>query len=178
MCSPTLISHDEAGRRLPKPDDAHRLDIALKTDGFFVRWMGDLDSKFARYFAVAAELEREATEIRPYAASLIPGLLRTEAYARAVFHGISPQLLHGGTRVAGQQEPQYGLPGREVVHRHGRTTGRSRGRRASTDTGRHREGFNNPTAFSLRHAFHSSRGPNRRLSRRHGQYFNVRFDSI
>ncbi|WP_442818006.1 hypothetical protein [Streptomyces sp. NBC_01224] len=43
MCPPTLISHDEAGRRRPKPDDAHRLDIALKTDGFFVRWMGDFE---------------------------------------------------------------------------------------------------------------------------------------
>ncbi|MFD4943823.1 Scr1 family TA system antitoxin-like transcriptional regulator [Streptomyces sp. NPDC058239] len=85
VCSPTLISHYEAGRRLPKPDDAHRLDIALKTDGFFVRWLGDLDSKFAHYFAVVSELEREATEIRQYAASLIPGLLQTDAYARAVF---------------------------------------------------------------------------------------------
>ncbi|MFH8471695.1 helix-turn-helix domain-containing protein [Streptomyces sp. NPDC018000] len=90
VCSPTLISHYEAGRRLPKPDDAHRLDVALRTDGFFVRWLDDLDSKFAQYFAAVAELEREATEIRQYAASLIPGLLQTDAYARAVFQAYRP----------------------------------------------------------------------------------------
>ncbi|MEU2670871.1 helix-turn-helix transcriptional regulator [Streptomyces sp. NPDC007164] len=90
VCSPTLISHWEAGRRLPKPDDAQRIDIALNTDGFFVRWLADLDSKFAQYFAAVAELEREATEIRQYGASLIPGLLQTDAYARAVFQAYRP----------------------------------------------------------------------------------------
>jgi transcriptional regulator with XRE-family HTH domain len=85
VCSPTLISHYEAGRRMPKPDDAQRIDIALKTDGFFVRWLEDLESKYADYFAAVAELEREATEIRQYGAQLVPGLLQTAAYARAVF---------------------------------------------------------------------------------------------
>ncbi|MFJ1611842.1 Scr1 family TA system antitoxin-like transcriptional regulator [Streptomyces sp. NPDC088251] len=90
VCSPTLISHYEAGRRLPTPDDARRIDLALKTDGFFVRWLNDLDSKFAQYFTAVAELEREATEIRQYGASLIPGLLQTDAYARAVFQAYRP----------------------------------------------------------------------------------------
>ncbi|MFJ1597828.1 Scr1 family TA system antitoxin-like transcriptional regulator [Streptomyces sp. NPDC088261] len=85
VCSPTLISHFEAGRRLPNPEDARRLDQALGTDGYFLRWLGDLDPKFANYFAAVAELERLATEIRQYGLSLIPGLLQTEAYARAVF---------------------------------------------------------------------------------------------
>ncbi|MGW1228201.1 helix-turn-helix domain-containing protein [Streptomyces sp. NPDC002530] len=85
VCSPTLISHWEAGRRLPKPDDAQRIDRALGTDGFFVRWLEDLDSKFAQFFAAVADLESEATEVRLYGLSLIPGLLQTEDYARAVF---------------------------------------------------------------------------------------------
>ncbi|WP_432039715.1 helix-turn-helix domain-containing protein [Streptomyces cucumeris] len=90
VCSPTLISHIEAGRRLPNPDDAKRIDNALATDGFFARWLEDLESKYADHFAVAAELERQATEIRQYGASLIPGLLQTDAYARAVFRAYSP----------------------------------------------------------------------------------------
>ncbi|MCX5100800.1 helix-turn-helix transcriptional regulator [Streptomyces sp. NBC_00264] len=90
VCSPTLISHYEAGRRMPKPDDAQRIDIALKTDGFFVRWLADLDSKLAQYFTAVAELEREATEIRQYGAALIPGLLQTKAYSRAVFEAYRP----------------------------------------------------------------------------------------
>ncbi|MFC9227109.1 Scr1 family TA system antitoxin-like transcriptional regulator, partial [Streptomyces hygroscopicus] len=80
VCSPTLISHFEAGRRLPKPDDAARIDQALGTDGFFVRWLEDLESKYADHFAVVAELEPHATEIQQYSISLIPGLLQTEAY--------------------------------------------------------------------------------------------------
>lgn len=90
VCSPTLISHWEAGRRLPKPDDARRIDVALGTDGFFARWLEDLDSKFAQFFAPVAELESEATEVRLYGLSLIPGLLQTSAYARAVFQAYRP----------------------------------------------------------------------------------------
>lgn len=85
VCSPTLISHYEAGRRLPSPEDAARIDRALDTGGFFVRWLEDLDSKFVQYFAHVAELERQATEVRLYGLSLIPGLLQTGPYARAVF---------------------------------------------------------------------------------------------
>ncbi|MFB7916710.1 Scr1 family TA system antitoxin-like transcriptional regulator [Streptomyces sp. NPDC056061] len=90
VCSPTLISHYEAGRRLPSPKDAQRLDIALGTDGFFARWLEDLDTPFAHYFTMVAELEREATEIRQYGAALIPGLLQTKAYSRAVFEAYRP----------------------------------------------------------------------------------------
>ncbi|MEU3219587.1 helix-turn-helix transcriptional regulator [Streptomyces sp. NPDC006971] len=90
VCSPTLISHYEAGRRLPKPDDARRIDLALNTDGFFVRWLQDLDPRFAFHFSAVAELEREASEIRQYGAALIPGLLQTADYSRAVFQAYRP----------------------------------------------------------------------------------------
>ncbi|PWS40813.1 transcriptional regulator [Streptomyces sp. ZEA17I] len=90
VCSPTLISHYEAGRRLPSPDDARRIDQALGTDGFFERWLEDLDPAFAHYFGVVAELEQEATEIRQYGGSLIPGLLQTKEYSRAVFQAYRP----------------------------------------------------------------------------------------
>ncbi|MCN9239371.1 helix-turn-helix transcriptional regulator [Streptomyces sp. RY43-2] len=85
VCSPTLISHYEAGRRLPKPDDARRIDRALGTDGFFERWLEDLESKHPDFFATVAELEQQAAVIRQFALSLVPGLLQTEDYARAVF---------------------------------------------------------------------------------------------
>ncbi|MFJ1923845.1 MULTISPECIES: helix-turn-helix domain-containing protein [unclassified Streptomyces] len=90
VCSPTLISHYEAGRRLPSPEDAQRIDRALGTDGFFARWLEDLDSKFAQFFTPVAELECEATEVRLYGLSLIPGLLQTREYARAVFQAYRP----------------------------------------------------------------------------------------
>ncbi|MBT2441150.1 helix-turn-helix transcriptional regulator [Streptomyces sp. ISL-36] len=90
VCSPTLISHFEAGRRLPKPDDAQRIDRALGTDGFFSRWLEDLESKYADHFAAVAELEQQATLIQQFALSLVPGLLQTEGYARALFRAYQP----------------------------------------------------------------------------------------
>ncbi|MFC4506827.1 MULTISPECIES: helix-turn-helix domain-containing protein [Streptomyces] len=90
VCSPTLISHFEAGRRLPKPDDAQRIDRALGTDGFFARWLEDLDSKYDDCFAAVAELERQATQIQQFALALVPGVLQTPAYARAVFSAYRP----------------------------------------------------------------------------------------
>lgn len=90
VCSPTLISHYESGRRLPKPDDAQRIDQALKTDGFFTRWLEDLESKYEHYFAAVAELEQQATLIQQFALSLIPGVFQTEDYASALFRAYRP----------------------------------------------------------------------------------------
>ena len=90
VCSPTLISHFEAGRRLPKPDDARRIDRALGTDGFFARWLDDLENTYDPRFAAAAELERQATLIQQFALALVPGLLQTPGYARAVFAAYRP----------------------------------------------------------------------------------------
>ncbi|QNE79397.1 helix-turn-helix domain-containing protein [Streptomyces finlayi] len=90
VCSPTLISHYEAGRRLPSPEDARRIDRALSTDGFFARWLEDLDTKYADHFAAVAELETQATLIQQFALSLVPGLLQTDGYARALFQAYRP----------------------------------------------------------------------------------------
>jgi transcriptional regulator with XRE-family HTH domain len=90
VCSPTLISHFEAGRRLPNPDDAKRIDQALGTDGFFLRWLVDLEGRYPDHFVEAAELEQLAVVIREFAVSAVPGLLQTPDYARAVFRAVRP----------------------------------------------------------------------------------------
>ncbi|MGN9816024.1 helix-turn-helix domain-containing protein [Streptomyces sp. SD11] len=90
VCSPTLISHFEAGRRLPRPDDAQRIDRALSTDGFFSRWLDDLESKYTDHFAAVAELEQQATLVQQFALSLVPGVLQTDEYARALFRAYRP----------------------------------------------------------------------------------------
>lgn len=90
VCSPTLICHIEAGRRLPNPEDAARIDQALGTDGWFVRWLEDLERRYAHYFSEVKELEPHATEIRQFGALLVPGLLQTDRYAWAVFQAYSP----------------------------------------------------------------------------------------
>ncbi|ANW18891.1 helix-turn-helix domain-containing protein [Streptomyces clavuligerus] len=88
MCviSPQMIAHFEAGRRRPRPDDAKRLDQILETDGFFHRWRESLDEgRYPDHFAAAAEMESLAQVMRLYGSALIPGILQTPAYARAVF---------------------------------------------------------------------------------------------
>jgi transcriptional regulator with XRE-family HTH domain len=92
ICSGSLIAHFEAGRRKPRPDLAERLDAALGTEGFFVRMLRTLDTfRFADHFAAAADAEQLATVIEEYAPILVPGILQTEAYARAVFRAYQPQ---------------------------------------------------------------------------------------
>lgn len=85
IMSRTHIAHIEAGRRRPSPDDAARLDQVLETGGVFERFLPTLDGRqVAEHFAEALEFEGRATVIREYAPKLVPGILQTEAYARAV----------------------------------------------------------------------------------------------
>ncbi|MBB5934594.1 helix-turn-helix domain-containing protein [Streptomyces zagrosensis] len=84
--SAQMIAHWEAGRRRPRAEDARRLDEVLGTDGLFYRMRRDLvESRFADHFNAAAELEGEATLIRLHGITLVPGLLQTTEYARAVY---------------------------------------------------------------------------------------------
>ncbi|WP_406146933.1 Scr1 family TA system antitoxin-like transcriptional regulator [Streptomyces sp. NBC_01012] len=89
--SGSFIGQLESGTRRMQLDQAQKLDEVLGAGGFFVRNCAALKkSKYPDHFAEAAEAEREATSIREYAPLLIPGLLQTEGYARAVFRGGLP----------------------------------------------------------------------------------------
>ncbi|WP_030672947.1 helix-turn-helix domain-containing protein [Streptomyces cellulosae] len=89
--SGSFVGQLEAGARRMQPEYARLLDEALGTDGFFQRNCGAAaKSKYPEHFAEAAEAEAQATAIREYAPLLIPGLLQTPAYARAVNHAYDP----------------------------------------------------------------------------------------
>lgn len=89
--SGSFIGQLESGTRRMQLDQAQKLDEVLDASGFFVRNCAALKkSKYPDHFAEAAEAERLATTIREYAPLLIPGLLQTEAYARAVFRAGRP----------------------------------------------------------------------------------------
>jgi len=85
--SGAYIGQFEQAIRKPQLDIAMRIDEILQTDGIFERLWRKLikDQRYTDYFAHAAELERLATEIHEYAPMVIPGLLQTREYARAVF---------------------------------------------------------------------------------------------
>ncbi|MFJ2740388.1 Scr1 family TA system antitoxin-like transcriptional regulator [Streptomyces sp. NPDC087440] len=85
------IAHIEAGRRIPSLNDARRLDEILQTGGVFVRFLPDAKKrKVAKHFEAARELESQACMIREFGLTLIPGLLQTEGYMRAVFRAYFP----------------------------------------------------------------------------------------
>ncbi|MFH8794281.1 Scr1 family TA system antitoxin-like transcriptional regulator [Streptomyces sp. NPDC017941] len=86
IMSRTHIAHIEAGRRRPTVEDAQRLDDVLGAGGLFVRFLpSKLEGQVAEHFAEVLELEKYATVIKAYASQLVPGLLQTRSYARAVF---------------------------------------------------------------------------------------------
>lgn len=78
------ISHIEAGRRVPSKEDARRLDRALNTGNVLSSFLPQDESVVADYFEAARQLEQQATVIREFALSFVPGILQTETYARAV----------------------------------------------------------------------------------------------
>ncbi|WP_368406422.1 Scr1 family TA system antitoxin-like transcriptional regulator [Streptomyces sp. CC77] len=84
--SRSLIAHFESGRRRPSLPDAKRLDQALGSGGVLVRFLPVRETRdVAEHFQAALAFERQATEIREYAGSLVPGILQTETYMRALF---------------------------------------------------------------------------------------------
>ncbi|MEU0030260.1 helix-turn-helix transcriptional regulator [Streptomyces sp. NPDC006335] len=89
--SGSFVGQLEAGTRRMQADVARLLDEVLGTDGFFQRnCAAAAKSKYPEHFAEAAESEAQATVIREYAPLLIPGLLQTPAYARAVNRAYDP----------------------------------------------------------------------------------------
>lgn len=80
----THIAHIEAGRRTPSREDAVRLDRALGTGNVLASFLPKEDDAIADYFEPARQLEQQATRIYEFALSFVPGILQTEAYARAV----------------------------------------------------------------------------------------------
>jgi transcriptional regulator with XRE-family HTH domain len=89
--SGSFIGQLEAGTRRMQQDYARMLDEVLETGGFFGRnCRAAAKSKYPDHFAEAAETEAQTTAIREYTPLLVPGLLQTPAYARAVNRAYDP----------------------------------------------------------------------------------------
>ncbi|MGW0365475.1 helix-turn-helix domain-containing protein [Streptomyces sp. NPDC002990] len=84
----SYLSEIERAQRCMPVDLARHVDRVLDTDGFFERRCEDVrearKGAHAAYFAPIAEAETRARSIEEWNGSLIPGLLQTESYARAI----------------------------------------------------------------------------------------------
>ncbi|MFF7309234.1 Scr1 family TA system antitoxin-like transcriptional regulator [Streptomyces sp. NPDC008137] len=83
----------ELGRRMPDKAFVERAEEALGNTGALrkaARHLTRGEAGLAAWFRQWARLEREAVSLCTYECRLVPGLLQSEAYARAVFEGTIP----------------------------------------------------------------------------------------
>ncbi|MFI2286604.1 DUF5753 domain-containing protein [Streptomyces niveus] len=89
--SKTHLHGMETAERLPLPPISEKLDVAFGTGELFQGLWGVVKREHTpRRFDHCLELEAKAARIQAYGATLVPGLLQTSAYARAVFHRSNP----------------------------------------------------------------------------------------
>ncbi|CAM5559752.1 hypothetical protein SFUMM280S_07698 [Streptomyces fumanus] len=85
----------ELGRRMPDEAFVERAEEALGNTGALrkaARHLTRGEAGLAAWFRRWARLEREAVSLCTYECRLVPGLLQSEAYARAVFDNSIPLL--------------------------------------------------------------------------------------
>ncbi|WP_214319974.1 helix-turn-helix domain-containing protein [Nonomuraea sediminis] len=90
-CHESLISHIETGRRAPTIDIAEEADRTFGLDGHFVALFTKIAQSpslgwFARW---VEEIEPRAVILQSWDPLLIPGILQTPDYARAIFETTS-----------------------------------------------------------------------------------------
>ncbi|WP_436278337.1 helix-turn-helix domain-containing protein [Micromonospora gifhornensis] len=108
FCSDSQVSAIETGTKPPTLPYLTAVDGALETGGYFATlWdelvKGDSSPVWLREWI---QIEREATALRWYEHSFVPGLLQTEAYARATFRAARTPAAELDRRVAARLQRQ------------------------------------------------------------------------
>ena len=91
--SASTIAAFEQGRRVPPPRFIDVADEVLDAGGVLQEMKEEVArAQYPAFFRDAARLEAEAVELHGYANQVLPGLLQTKEYARAVFRTMRPPL--------------------------------------------------------------------------------------
>ncbi|MEU0517280.1 helix-turn-helix transcriptional regulator [Streptosporangium sp. NPDC006007] len=86
-----MVGMIETARRVPSRDFTARCDEVLETGGALSRlWPLLSREAYPTWYRPFVELEREATSLKTFQPLVLPGLLQTEAYARAMLIGGRP----------------------------------------------------------------------------------------
>ncbi|MCU4746513.1 MULTISPECIES: helix-turn-helix domain-containing protein [unclassified Streptomyces] len=114
------VASVELGRRMPDEAFVERAEEALGNTGALRRAARHLtrgEAGLAAWFRRWARLEREAVSLCTYECRLVPGLLQSEAYARAVFDNSIPLLTdeQAEAQLAARMERQEMLRERPTV---------------------------------------------------------------
>jgi transcriptional regulator with XRE-family HTH domain len=108
--SEPLVRAWEKGRRLPQPDHLEKLENLFGTRGLLGRMRKDLVSAAVpvEWFGRWPEIEDNATSLWTFQPLVVPGLLQTEAYARAILRAAN-HIADLDEMVAARMERQYVL---------------------------------------------------------------------
>ncbi|NGO67762.1 helix-turn-helix domain-containing protein [Streptomyces boncukensis] len=86
FCTHSLVSRIESAQRVPTEEFTQRCDEVLGTGGLFLRmWPVIIQHAYPDWFRPFVGLEKDATEVWDFENQVVPGLLQTEEYARALF---------------------------------------------------------------------------------------------
>ncbi|MBA4861622.1 helix-turn-helix domain-containing protein [Streptomyces sp. PSKA54] len=90
--APATVASIEQGRRLPPREFIERAEVALDAFGALRDASKYLSrrSGLASWFRQWADLEEQAISLYTYECRVVPGLLQTDAYARAVIWSVPP----------------------------------------------------------------------------------------
>lgn len=96
----SLVGQVETARKVPTPEFSERVDAALGTGGLLSRLVElVLRSQLPAWFQQVAELQARATRIYSFELGMVPGLMQTRAYARAVLGALDRADLEDRTTV-------------------------------------------------------------------------------
>ena len=92
-CDRSHVARVESGTRVPQDTFAKKCDELLGTGGVLLRLWGRIDwypqVEHPDWFRRRAEMDEVAVALREYQERLVPGLLQTEDYARALFSRVA-----------------------------------------------------------------------------------------
>src|SRR5882724_9727202 len=90
--SSSMVAMVESRGRIPSLDFARRCDEAMHTGGSLGRLHPLVAGEaYPSWFRPFVELEKTATSLRTWESVVVPGLLQTEDYARAILRGSRPR---------------------------------------------------------------------------------------
>ncbi|MFC8449258.1 Scr1 family TA system antitoxin-like transcriptional regulator [Kitasatospora sp. NPDC057223] len=113
LMAPSLLNKIEAGLRLPTKDLSEVADSVFGTADHFQRlWPLVIKYAYPAWFRPYVDLEEAATAIRSFQVQVVPGLLQTEEYARAVLAARRLDRETVDEQVAARLQRQHVLNGR------------------------------------------------------------------
>lgn len=88
-----MVGSFERATRVPKRDQVDKLEALFATDGKILEFWKDtqLEGQIPERLRSALALERRATQIWEYQSIIVPGLLQTSNYARALVQARAPE---------------------------------------------------------------------------------------